>query len=131
MTVLGDRLCGMSNGSGARSPEVLKVQYDDDAKSGLGDWPCSGGHLPRILGLPISEFVGNLVHLSASTRTFNIESADKISIVLGIIRPRQEQCWMADIRSPSTSSVDSKLHLPATCDPPSDTNPPKQKTWIV
>ncbi|KAF2226106.1 short chain dehydrogenase/reductase family protein [Elsinoe ampelina] len=35
------------------------------------------------------------------------------------------------VRSPSTPAGDSKLHLPASCDPPGDTNPAQQKTWVV
>ncbi|KAG8631845.1 hypothetical protein KVT40_000985 [Elsinoe batatas] len=35
------------------------------------------------------------------------------------------------VRSPSAPAGDSKLHLPASCDPPGETNPPQQKTWVV
>lgn len=33
--------------------------------------------------------------------------------------------------SPTAASHHPKLHLPATCEPPSELNPPKQATWIV
>jgi hypothetical protein len=33
--------------------------------------------------------------------------------------------------SPSAASKINNLRLPATCDPPSDQNPPKQAVWIV
>jgi short-subunit dehydrogenase len=33
--------------------------------------------------------------------------------------------------SPAAVSHRPGLHLPATCDPPSDKNPPTQKKWIV
>ena len=33
--------------------------------------------------------------------------------------------------SPTAASHHPKLRLPATCEPPSELNPPKQATWIV
>lgn len=38
---------------------------------------------------------------------------------------------MAASSPASTSGAATKLHLPSSCDPPTDTNPAKQAVWLV
>lgn len=57
----------------------------------------------------------NTPALPASTSPMDLDGLDRVSQSL----------------SPGAATRNADLRLPATCEPPSDANPPKRAVWIV